>query len=140
VIHVHFDKAKAQRLLNQLRQGDPLQPPTARGWTGQDLLSLAGACFFAAFDHADALRRGTRSQPPLPRQPCANLDEAFAADLRAAIETLGRLAMMVADGDYDEGFAPHCSLVVGVKRGQRVLIPREGVKETQAEPTPPGAA
>jgi hypothetical protein len=140
MIRIRFDKAKARHLLARLRQGEPLQPPDAGGWTGYDLLTLAGTCFFLAFDHAKALRRGTGSKAPPPRRPGENLDVALVADVLAAIETLGRLAMTVEDGDYGAWHAPHCEMVVALFEGKRFLVSRKGEKRTKKEQAASGAS
>ena len=44
MIMVNFDKERAEQLLNALANGGPVAPSgEGEGWTGNDLLALAGA-------------------------------------------------------------------------------------------------
>ena len=47
MINIHFEKERAEYLLECLIDGKPIEPPDI-GWTIDDMLALAGACFFAA--------------------------------------------------------------------------------------------
>jgi hypothetical protein len=46
-IMVKFNEARAQYPLQCLAVGTPIRPGQD-GWTGNDMLALAGACFFGA--------------------------------------------------------------------------------------------
>jgi hypothetical protein len=58
-IGIKFDKAKAGHFLDSITNGKPVLPQDPRGWSGADLLALAGACHFAAMSHGPALYQDT---------------------------------------------------------------------------------
>lgn len=47
-IPLEFTKARAEHLIACLSGGKPIAPEGGGGWTGRDMLFVAGACFFGA--------------------------------------------------------------------------------------------
>jgi hypothetical protein len=91
-IAIKFDKDRAQHYLDCLAQGKDIKAP-AGGWTGNDMLALAGACHF-----------GAMSQGPQSFW--------FFIDLGAAIEFYSQLTMLVQDEEYDNSFRPEAFALV----------------------------
>jgi len=48
MIMVKFEKQRAQEILKCLQNGEPIKPAGPDGWSGNDALALAGACYFMA--------------------------------------------------------------------------------------------
>lgn len=110
-IMVKFNKAHAQYLLQCLAAGTPIQPEH-EGWTGNDMLALAGACFFGALSQGPA-SFWCRDIPENLQPEYREAEEAsFFNDLHAAVEFYGHLTMLVQDGGYDEGYEPHINALV----------------------------
>jgi hypothetical protein len=125
-IAINFDKAKAERLLESLTNHKPIEAPH----NVDDILALAGACFFMAMSQAPALQQAIDgSKPPPPPDPDDDeAEDTFFADLHAAIEYYGQLTMMVATGEYDEGFDPQHIAIVTVEDGEKTVVPVAGVR------------
>jgi hypothetical protein len=49
-VGINFSKAKAERFIDALDHGRPIEPMGNR-WTTDDMLALAGAAHFAAMSH-----------------------------------------------------------------------------------------
>jgi hypothetical protein len=113
---IRFDKDAAERRLEALNSGRPIPPPPG-GWTGLDILALAGVCHFAATSHGP-VRSGDPPGAPPPEDREAR-EDTFSRDLRVAIEFHSQLAMRVADGQYDEHFEPIVEALVSERHGQR---------------------
>jgi len=128
-IAINFDKKKAERYIQALTDGKPID--AARNV--DDILALAGACFFAAMSQAPALQKAV-DWSELDRQPPEEDDEeedTFFADLHAAIEYYGQLTMLVASGEYDASFDPKCRAIVTIENGEKTVHPIEGEREEQ---------
>src|SRR5689334_4966595 len=89
-IIVKFNKARAEYLVRCLSSGTPINPEQD-GWSGNDMLALAGACLFGA------MSQGPRSfwAQDIPKNLSAERRQAkeatFFNDLHAAIEFYGHL-------------------------------------------------
>jgi hypothetical protein len=128
-IIVNFNKARAEQLLNCLRTGAPIAP-RGQGWAGNDMLALAGACFYAAMSQGPAsfwLR-------DIPDNLHAEHTEAevsqFLNDLRAAIEFYSELTRLVHDDEYDEKCDPDV-IAKATQEGEvrRSVTPLRGFKQ-----------
>lgn len=133
-ILVKFNKDRAQNLLKSFHTGTPINPPTD-GWTGNDLLALAGACYFAAMSHGPEsfwCRDISASLRPEYREA---EEFAFFDSLHAAIEYYGQLTGLVQDGQYDEGFDPDVRAMVRKEGDSEIIVrPISGFHATgQAE-------
>jgi len=110
-IIVQFNKARAQYLLQCLAAGTPIQPAN-EGWTGNDMLALAGACFFGALSQGPA-SFWCRDIPENLHPEYQEAEEGvFFNDLHAAVEFYGHLTRLVKDGDYDYGHDPEVKALV----------------------------
>jgi hypothetical protein len=102
-IMVKFNKARAQYLLKCLAAGNPIRPEQ-QGWTGNDMLALAGACFFGAMSQGPASFWCREIPADLPPEYREAEEATFFDDLHAAVEFYGHLTMLVQDEAYDEGY------------------------------------
>lgn len=109
-IMVRFNKARAQYLIQCLASGTPIEPET-EGWTGNDMLALAGACFFGAMSQGPASWCRDIPENLHPEYQEAE-EEAFFNDLHAAVEFYGHLTRLVQDGAYDSGYDPNVKAFV----------------------------
>jgi len=102
-IKVKFNKARAQYLLQCLASGAPIEPET-RAWTGNDMLALAGACFFGALSQGPASFWGRDIPEHLHAEYREAEEETFVNDLHAAVEFYGQLTLLVQDKTFDAGY------------------------------------
>lgn len=128
-IIVNFNKARAEEILHCLNTGDPIAP-SGEGWTGNDMLALAGACFYAAMSQGPAsfwLR-------DIPENLHSEHTEAevsqFMNDLRAAVEFYAELTRLVHDNEFDHKCDPDV-LAKATQEGEvsRSITPLRGFKE-----------
>jgi hypothetical protein len=127
-IMVKFNKLRAQYLLKCLAAGNPIRPEQ-EGWTGNDMLALAGACFFGAMSGGPA-SFWCREIPAHLAPEYREAEEAtFFNDLHAAVEFYSHLTMLVQDGDYDNGYEADVKVLV-TQHGavQKKVQPVTGVK------------
>ena len=110
-IMVRFNKARAQHLLQCLASGTPIQPESG-GWTGNDMVALAGACFFGALSQGPASFWSHEIPEHLHAEYREAEEEVFFNDLHAAVEFYGHLTQLVQDGSYDSGFDPEVKALV----------------------------
>lgn len=122
-IAINFDKAKAERLVEALNNKKPLDTPR----DVDDILALAGACFFMAMSQAPALHKAVDWSRVGHDESDENQD-TFFADLHAAIEYYGQLTMLVAAGEYDDSFDPQHKAIVMMQHDRKTVIPVEGVR------------
>jgi hypothetical protein len=103
-IKVDCTKARAEYLLNCLNTGQPIEPSgKGAGWTGDDMLMLAGFCLFGASSQGPAAWGGEELVDP----------ETYVQDLRGALETYVQLAMAATDGEFE---AQYGHRIVGVAK------------------------
>jgi hypothetical protein len=122
-IAINFDKAKAERLVDALTNKKPIETPR----DVDDILALAGACFYAAMSQAPALHKGV-DWSRVGHEAQDEDQDSFFADLHAAIEYYGQLMMLVAAGEYDDSFDPRHKAIVMMQDDRKTVIPVEGVR------------
>ncbi len=128
-IAVKFEKARAEYYLRCLATGQPIKPP-GEAWTGNDMLSLAGACFFGAMSQGPASFWLKDIPEGLHPERQEAVEEHFDHDLHAAIGFYGHLTMLVADGQFDDPYASNViALVSQVGDLQQAIVPIKGMKE-----------
>jgi hypothetical protein len=122
-IRVEFMKSHAEYLLDCLGTGKPINPRSPMGWTGDDLLALAGACLCRAMSldpEGWALKAGTfqKSKP-----------EQLEVNLHAAIGLYAKLSRSVQDGQYDSCNEPESiALVTAEELAGQKFAPVKGFK------------
>lgn len=111
MITIKFSKARAQEFIQALARGNPILAPDQK-WTGNDMLALAGACFFAAMSHGPSSFYGTESAHPLKPKDQKAIEDTFFNDLHGAVEFYAHLTQLVRDGLYDEQYEPEVRALV----------------------------
>ena len=92
MIPVKFNKARCEKLLAALANGKDITAPVG-GWTGNDLLALAGACLAGATSHGPAaFAYGPVDVDSLHFELKEFVVEQFNHDLHATIEWYTSLA------------------------------------------------
>ena len=113
---VQFDRDKANQLLEALRQGRAITPPSG-GWSRDVLLALAGTCFCLAMPQQ---LRGIECTDKDALHVDYDQKQQAYGDIHAAIEFCGQLAMHLLSGTYDRYFKPCCQAEVHGK-GYRLV-------------------
>jgi hypothetical protein len=122
-IAIHFDKAKAERLLDSLTKGKPI--PAINGV--DDILTLGGACFFLALSNGHELQKAADALE-VPDAPESEKD-TFVPEIHAALEYYGQLMLLVANGEYDEHFGAEHQAVVYIEDDEKTVVPLDGMQE-----------
>jgi len=140
---VNFKKERAEYFLSCLNTGELMEhDPEQPGWTVNEMLQLAGACFFAMLSHGPLLKvamaemRGTKYEPPDDHEHREALDEGLFNDVHAAVEFAAHMTQMVCDDEFDEAYEPfvRCG-ATQIVRGkiEKRLMPVEGFKNPSDE-------
>jgi hypothetical protein len=98
-VKVTMTRAKAEELISALANGRPLTPTGADGWSGDDMLALAGFCMFGAMSQGPA---AWNTEEP-----------AFMQTLIGAVLVYRELAQKATDDEFKDAFGDH---VVGLAR------------------------
>ncbi|HEX5557491.1 MAG TPA: hypothetical protein VFX13_07710 [Gaiellales bacterium] len=94
--YVTVHKAYLERVLGSIADGEPIEPMESDTFSAPDLLSIAGACFFAIIRKGQPL-----GQPDLtPEQQQAERAQ-HEADLAAAIIFTAQVYDVLSGGEYD---------------------------------------
>jgi hypothetical protein len=132
MIAVHFNKDFASQVLDALNTGKPIPAPAA-GWTGNDMLTLAGLLYAGVFSqgpHAyQAAGLAASAMNKLHSERREAVQEDFGRDIHDGIEFLSQLAFKVIDGKYDAQCEPELAAIVYTNGdGKKSLIPAKGFK------------
>jgi hypothetical protein len=124
-----FEKATALSFAKSLAEGLPLQHEGP--WSSNDMLTLAGACFFGVFSQGPTIDKiakqlGQEAPERNPEQAGASQHE-FIADIHGAIGFISELVMRVYDGDYDEDYEPTVHAIVN--GAEHTVAPMKGFKD-----------
>jgi hypothetical protein len=122
-IAISFSKAKAQEYLDCLVTGKAVVGP----WTAENMLALAGACYFAVMSHGP-VRLSDRDWETIPAERREAAESTFLTDLTAAVEFYAELCMRVRDGNYDRLFEPKLRGVVWVEDWGKHFHAVEGLR------------
>lgn len=124
-IAINFDKAKAERFLEGLIKGKAINGVQ----TVDDILALAGACFFMAMSQGPALHQAVDWSKVGSVDHADQNEDTFIFDIHNAIEYYAQLTLLVADGEYDENFDPQHRAIVMVENGKKTVVPIEGMRQ-----------
>jgi len=127
---ISFDKARAEYVLDCLKNGKAIDPDSADGWSVHGCLALAGACFFQAVSHGAPLYKALGVDPStFPQERQEAIEETLVHDLHAAIEFYCHLTMLVCDNEFDQRCEPYVTALV-TQDGtlKKTLKPLEGFK------------
>jgi hypothetical protein len=131
-IAINFDKAKAERFLEGLTKGKPITGTQ----TVDDILALAGACFFMAMSQGPAINQAVDWSKLGPVDHSNQNEDTFIQDIHNAIEYYAQLTLLVADGEYDENFDPQHRAIVMVENGKKTVVPIEGMRQDMVSGSP----
>lgn len=134
---VNFRKERAEYYLRCLDEGKAIEPEQADGWTVDEMVGLAGACFFALLSHGPLLRKaaakmlGKKLEPSETAEHKEADDQLVFNDLHDTIEFAGHLTMLVHDQEYDHNFEElvRCG-VTQEGEVKKTVVPIEGCKST----------
>jgi hypothetical protein len=124
-IAINFDKAKAEQYLEGLTNGKPISDVQSV----DDILALAGACFFMAMSQGPALHQGVDWSRLTAGEPTEQSEDTFIQDIHAAIEYYAQLVLLVAGGEYDDNFEARHRAIVMLENGKKTVVPIEGMHE-----------
>ena len=106
---LNFKKKRAEYFLDCLANGKPIShDPEQPGWTINEMVQLAGACFFVMMTHGPILQveyakmQGKKYAQPANKEHAEAVDESVFNDLHAGIEFAGHLSQLVCDAEYDQ--------------------------------------
>lgn len=132
---VNFTKERAKYYLRCLDEGTTIEAEQANGWTVDEMVGLAGACFFGLLSHGPLLRKaaadmqGRKLEPSETTEHQEADDELVINDIHAAIEFVGHLTTLVQDNEYDNSFEEivRCGVT---QEGEvsRKVVPIQGYK------------
>ncbi len=133
MLPINFNKDTALRFLDCLINGKRIEPGGAQpDWSVDDMLQLAGACFFALAlngpEWAQTTWWGTESG-----QHTEHVDaeiEAMMHDLHAAIHFTAQLTQLADWGTYDREYEPRvrCGIKAIDTNVEASVVPVEGFK------------
>ena len=127
---IRFSKAKAQQMIEALNEGKPIEPPSAAGWTGFDMIALAGACFFVCGSQGPQLHSGQDfDTSKLGDEQREATDQTLLNELHASFDWHAARVREVVDGLYDEKFEPdHKVVIASPEYGEVKVLYRHGFK------------
>ena len=103
-----FDKTTGVQFVKTLAEGGPIRHEGP--WTADEMLTLAGACYFAVFSQGPTMDKVAvhlvKKVPERHPEHAEAREQEFNADIHGAIEFLSTLAMRAYGGDYYEHFEP----------------------------------
>jgi hypothetical protein len=132
MIGVHFNKDRAEQVIEALNTGKAISAPPG-GWSQNDMLALAGVLYAGAVSHGPQSHQVAGVTPAMAREPHPEKQEAvedtFHADLHDAIDFMGMLTFKVMDNDFDADFDPEVKAAVFRKPdGGKAVHPAKGFK------------
>ena len=124
-LKVEVKKDRLAYYLACLSEGKPLDVPEG-GWTGNELLALAGVCFFIRMTHGPEGFTPEQHEA-LPFEHKEAVSDTLYDDLHTAIEWCCDAAEHLHNGSYDELFDP--THVVRLSERDQ-MQPLEGFRST----------
>lgn len=109
---VNFKKERAEYFVDCLDKGLAISPdPDQGGWTKNEMVQLAGACFFVLMSQgpiSDVMAELSGFGRPEKKHPehVEAEEELLLNDIHAAIEFAANLSMLAHDGGYDDAYEP----------------------------------
>ena len=113
-------------MLTALSNGTPIEGVRTR----DEMLALAGACFYAAMSHGPDLHQG-RDRDKAPVDYREATEPGFYRDLHGAVEFYAQVAMMIRLGEYDNRFEPEARAILhaGAEGDGGQVVPLQGFKD-----------
>ena len=125
-VGINFQKSQSEYLVDCLANGKSIEGVR----TVDDMLALAGACFFVVMSHGPALKKGV-DWSKVPKEYKEAEDVRLFADIHLAIEYFGQLSMKVQDGEYDETYEPQVKAIVYTDGEKKTLVPLKGFRKAR---------
>jgi hypothetical protein len=100
-VPVRVEREYGDRLLEAIMYGKPLEPSGTHpsgGWSGYDMLAVAGACLFGAWSHGPLV-----PQPDLDEQQRIADSEDHVASVTSAVEFLSFAFAKLVDNEWEFG-------------------------------------
>jgi hypothetical protein len=133
MIVVHFTKSYVQAVARAIKEGKPIPPPEGPGWTGQAMLTVAGAlsaCIFSQGPHTHQVAGITEAmRRKMPPEPQEAIEETLFRDIVHGIQFLMHMFFAVVEDEFDHQFEPEVkALVYENPEGEKCLVPAQGFK------------
>jgi hypothetical protein len=125
-VGINFSKAKAERFIDALAHGRPIEP-TGNRWTADDMLALAGAAHHAVMSHGP-VRLSDRDLSTMSAERREAMDVTFLADLMSAVGFYSELTMRVRYDEYDRDFEPEVKAIVHLTDSGPEVTPISGFR------------
>lgn len=133
MIGVHFNKSFAETVVEAMKNGKPIAPPSG-DWTGNEMLTLAGmlvAGVFSQGPHTYQLAGITQEmREKLPNERQEAVEQTFGRDIHDAIKYLSTLMFAVIDGEYDQRYEETVEAIVYHNDDETRVMPARGFKLT----------
>jgi len=144
---VRFKKERAEYFLRCLNNGQPMTRDCPEpGWTIEEMMQLAGACFYAICCHGPEMKFAgmepqdgvdedellKRCEPPADPEHREAWARSLLNDFHAAVEVVGKLTSLVHQGEYDKDYEASMMFRAGqIVDGQinTEVVPLEGFKQ-----------
>ncbi len=99
-IAIEIDKERLDKILQCLDNGDDLPAPHG-GWSGNEMMLVAGACMFSRMSQGPLYVDGrSRRDQTLERREAT--ERTFGMELASTINYFKTVAKLLADGHYDD--------------------------------------
>lgn len=127
MIHLHLKRDEVVHFLRCLADGVSIDHQG--GWTRDQMLSLAGACFFGALSQGPA--KYLHDQDVLKQLDPEHheaVGDQLHTDLLLAIEFGMFMADLVRNDGYDEDHEPELEVILSERDGKKVMQPVRGFR------------
>jgi hypothetical protein len=131
VIGIDFSKEFATKVLDAIKAGQPIPTPPGRGWTPNDMVTVAGVLYAAIFSHGPH----TYQEAGIPTSEFKKTHsehikavDGLSKDLHCAIEFISNLAFEVMDGTYDANCEPDVKAIIHTTEQGKTFTPIKGFK------------
>jgi hypothetical protein len=132
MVGINFRRSRGEYVMDCLVNGKVIQPSDpSLGWTVDDCLCLAGACFFIAFSHGPMMHSGA-DLGDLSAERREAIESQFFRNFHAAIEFYSMLCQLVLDREYAEDFEDVVMAAVAETDGTKSVTPLKGFKNLDA--------
>ena len=104
-----FDPKRCQHFVDALNSRGMIKPGAA-GWTGNEMITLAGACLAGAISQGP-FAWGLAATDVRHQEHAEAQEESFTAELHAAIGAASNFSFDVVDGTFGDQYGPTVKVV-----------------------------